>query len=1274
MKTLTFGRSQRTLVSANFFLLFLFLFSLLPLKIFAQYDNVVLNETSGDGGNVEAGNDAIVELAGPPGTDIGCMVITNTEWAVVLPKGTTIPADGVFSIGCAIRNNMSTGFYTGIHTGLSCGICDFPGLELDFDVCSNANVNYVSTSIFSAYGFTLDNQYCGGNRDGDQVILFRPDGMPHDALYWGAPEPTDANGGATTTGGAAGTCGSSSDHVSVQIGQAYTLGDNDENGIVNDYTGTHIGYKANGGNAVGVNRMPSGNDDIGNPELFGSILTVPPGDCNADNKIYTVPPLTDPIWVNVGLTLVSCNSTHIRINDTSPVGNSHQQTQSSTTSSHMDDPDLNADWIAYNTASLVPSSINRAMAAAQWQVTNHPNPGEPNDADAWDFFYDIGGGMVEITDKSSLNLALCNVQTVSFMVKIYNYQHVEPVIRTSNKAGSFVRDETGIDRAWTVASVGSNATNGSFSSNEDGVTTLSFTSNMLALGSNNTFTLVWDDYTDCCGSGSNTTVVNRTSPHECYEKIEVNITVGEAITVSDNAITCPGDFAANIGTIDFSQFVTSSHAAINYVLKEGVTPGSEISTGTVVASNNTGIFNLPNTLTTPIAVILENQMNCGGTQVLTIANDCRNVPPCPKPNGATISTTTVCPNENFTLTLNAVASTDLPNGGTIDWYYGASGFDLLAGEGALLGKSAIMTNSATPSNNIPVINEVLVNADANDGAGGEFIELAGKPGTDLSCYILTDGDAEILLPVGTLMPADGYLVIAASATTNAPVSTIDVDLSSCNCYSTTNLVFSNESSSSGEFLFLYDPSGNFLDGLMWGNPSTSSKNHPDGNGSETIGVSIAACSMTPTSVTTSGQSFTNTGITSTPNGVSLERSVDVTGNWQNTDDAAKFTAGTSNNGATSTTTIANLVASLGSDFCGQTLEIKGIVQPATLSATCTMDDITTNPLSITIECPEANLQAGDKSFCLPINATEVMATIALSGGSGMYDVRAQLVYNGTTTNLVKNNASNPLELTYGDIAAALGSSSFADLEIALLDVKDAGGNRCVGKINSTFVTLTVQTAPDGEIASATDLSDCSGGASGAVILNFSPTNGGPWTFEYTVNAGPAVEGTANTTPFSLPISVAGSYELIRVTNSTGCAGTIGNNSAIVNAPVPLSIAGISNPNPICGGQEDVDLMQNITITIDDNGVIQTGTAASLGNIIWYAEDPSGLPASIRNQIALSGASTTVSPEVTQIYYFAYARPSDNCEVIGSTTVSVDNSLCSTLTDPPPPPHLFPRLL
>ncbi len=1229
------------------------------------YTNVVINEISGDGGNIEAGNDAIVELAGPPGTNIGCMVITNTEWAIVLPANTLIPPDGIFLIGCEERNNASNGFYTGINTGLSCSVCDFPGLVVDFDVCNTANAAYVSTSLYTTYGFTLDNQSCNGNKDGDQVILFQPDGTPHDAIYWGAADNTNANGGGITTGGASGNCGLSADHVAVQIGQSYTLGDNDDNGIVNDYTGTHQGFKSSGGNALAVHIMPDGNDDFGNPEISGTLVTVPPGDCNAINQKYTVPPLTDPIWVNKGLSLVSCNSTFIRINDTSPAGNSIQEESVATTSSHKDDPDLNTNWIAYNASALVPSSVNPIMAAAQWQITNHPNPSAPNDADSWDFFYNLGSGDVEITAQDKVDLTLCSSQSVSFSLKVYNYQHVEPTIRTTHKAGSFVRDETGTDQAWTITSVGSSTTKGSNPSGNDGTTTFTFTSNNLAAGATHTFTLVWDDYTDCCGSGNNNTVVNQSVAHECYEKITIHIKVAEALTVSDNEITCPGDFSARIGLIDFSTLVTSTNAVVQYQLRAGVTNGMESTTGTLVNTNTTGIFNLPNTLAPNLALILKDLNGCSTDRVIRISDNCSRIPPCPNPTGATISTNTVCPNENFTLSIDATLSTNLPNSGTIDWYYGTTGFDPHnPNESTLLGQSIISTIFPSVPTTGPFLNEVLVDAAANDGNGGEFIEIGGVPGMDIGCFILTDGDDEIVLPTGTIIPPDGFLLLASGKQTDAPATAIDIDLDNCNCFSdptgassgtAADLQFTNHSAANGEFLFLYNDLGTFIDGIFWGGPTLGGgNNHPDAAVTKNVTITPLGCTP-PATVNRSGQAYIDVNIKSAANGVSLELD-EVSGNWQKTNDAAGITAGATNSGALPTNMITDLVTSLPTDFCNQTIEIRGIIQPATITATCTETAITTAALSLTITCPTADLQAGDKQLCLPINASEVVATIDLANGSGVYNTTIQLTHNSSTTTFAKNNVSHPLQITYADVTTALGITTFSNVELSIITISDANGKMCAGQKNDNTISLTVQESPSANLTSATDLTDCSSTASGTITFNFTPTTSAPWEFEYSINNSDPILGAAPTNPFTLPVSIPGIYELKSISNAAGCIGTIGASSKqTVNTPSPLTLTVVNNVTVCNNGLQAIDLNKDVSVTINDNGTTLTGDAITIGNITWYNSDPTLLPMTQRLLTRLS--LSTFIPTTEKDYYFIYQRPSDNCEVIGKTTISVSSTAC-----------------
>ncbi|MEM6319206.1 MAG: lamin tail domain-containing protein [Bacteroidota bacterium] len=1224
--------------------LFLTAFLLFAAILNAQYDYVVINEISGDGGNAEAGNDAIVEIAGPPGTNIGCMVITNTEWAVVLPANTQIPADSVFLVGCEERNNRSLGFYTGPNVGLSCSVCDFPGLVVDFDVCSAANINYVSPSLYSTYGFTLDNQPQNGNKDGDQVILFRPDGTPHDAVYWGAPDVTRSNGGGTTVGGSSGNSGAPSDHVSVQINHSYTLGDNDENGVVNDNMGPHIGYRANGGNATAVNVMPNGNDDLGNPKIAGLVLSIPPGDCNSDRQKYTVPALSNPIWVNLGLNLTACNSTHIRINDTSPAGNSRQEAKTSTTSSHMDDPDLNADWQAFAPTALVPSSINAVTAAAQWQITNHPNPGRPNDTDAWDFFYNIGSGNVEITDKNSVNLNICDAQTVTFELKVYNHQHVEPTITSSKLAGSFVRDEAGIDRSWTIEKVGHTKTVGTAASDDDGTTTFKFTSNTLAVGQTHSFTLVWDDYTDCCGSGKNSTVVNQSNPHECYEKVQVNITVGTTVAVTKSSLVCPRDFTTNIGTIDFSNFLTSANALVQYRLKQGVTNGMEATTGTTVSTNKTGLFNLTNTLTTPIAVIVEDLANCGANQIITIGNDCRNAPPCPKPNGATISATTVCPNEMFTLSVNGATSTDLPNGGTIDWYYGTTNtFNPLDKNSTGFGGK--LANSSTITSPCPAGGSNVFISELSDPSTGwqchRYIEIynGGPCSQNLdgwNLYAIGNNNRVVTFALSGILAPGEAKVAGANCATNFTPDFVIPGNEDWDGGPPGN--FNGQSRDGAE---LRDNQGDLVDMAVI---NTADNNNWFEN-NRAVRLSTV-CSGFTTGTTLCG---------------TASSCADFTNNWQrrvgnagSTPGTHTVSTGTCPSAVASVTTATN---SLPSSICNQSLFIKGVVNPATVNTgTCTQSDFTTDTLMLTVECPSADLQTGDKNLCLPVNASEVLARVNLTGGTGSYNVVLATRHNGTDQMVTLNGISHPLNLTYQQVQTALGTPHFSNVELSLLSVTDAGGRNCTGAIDGDIVLLSIGASTTGNFTAATNLTDCSGTENGAVTLSFTPTDSGPWTFEYRVNGGSSISAAASTSPFTLPTAKAGNYELITAQDELGCPVSIsGTTTQTVNTPTSLMLTAVTIITICNDGTEQVDLNQHIDLTINDNGTVRTGNAATIGHITWYKSDPTFLPTKLRPAILAS--TIPFVPVGNQDFFYVYTRPSDGCEVIGKTTILSNASGC-----------------
>ena len=1235
-------------------------------SLFSQYQHVVINEISGDGGNIEARNDAIVELAGPPGTDIGCMVITNTEWAVVLPANTTIPADGVFLIGCEIGNNGGSGVYSGSQTGLSCSVCDFPGLVADFDVCNPANANYISTSLFTTYGFTLDNGYCGKNTDGDQVILFQPDGTPHDAIYWGGPDNTNANGGSTTIGGASGTCGSNTDHVAVQLGQAYLLGDNDDNGIVNDYTGTHIGFKADGNNATGVNKMPSGNDDLGNPFVLGQSVNSPPGDCSADAQKYWVPPLSDPIWVDAGLALVGCNSTHIRLNDSSPIGNSQQQIRPFTTSSHMDDPDLNPDWESYTATDLIPSSINPTLAAQQWQITNHPNPSLSNDVDTWDFFYDIGNGPVEITDADFLSLALCEEQPITFTLKVYNYQHVEPAVMTNNKAGSFVQDEAGSIQSWSIQSVGSNNTIGSAGSNQDGITTFQFTTNMLSAGTMNNFTLVWDDYTDCCGSGSIQTVLNQSNPSECYERIKIKTIVGESFQVSQTHIDCPSDFDIGVGTIDINDFVNSPNSNLQYTLKENTTIGQEVATGTTIGTSTTGLFYIPTSATHPIAVIVEDPLGCTSPRIITIGADCRDTPPCPMLGMAALSTslsnTTVCQNENFTLSLDGTTSNNLPSGGQIDWHYGTDAifdpFDPTStGYGGILPNSSSIT---TAGPNCPSDGGSIFISELYDPPSGwechRYIEIynGGPCPQNLAgwtLYAIGNNNQVNTFPLSSTIAVGQALIASASCATDFTPDFVIPNGGDWNNGASSN--FNGQSRDGAE---LYDNAGNLIDVAVLNTANT--------NNWFTNNVAIRR----PSICSGFTQSSTLCGMAATCSYVEEHWMImaGVSNANPHTHTVNIGVCPTSNR----TTAITDATNSFDEKFCNQTLHIKGVVNPD--HTQCMNADFITNTLSLTIACPEANLASKDINLCTPISENEILANINLANGSGSYDLTLEFIVNGNPITANYITVTSPLLLTYSEIRSLLGSPNFSEVEVRILSLLDAAGNSCEGRFTSDNIFLTVQNSPTVSVFKGNDIIDCTS-ESGAIIFDIQPSNNGPWYITYQLDNNEPLLVSTNESPLVVPVNQAGTYEVTNIVNEAGCQGIVTNPTIqIIELATELSIN--ANDITLCNDGKEIHLDTTIIFNLNNNGILTEGNALSIGNISWYRNNPIGLPSLIQQSLLLKEDEKSIIPTTSATYYYIYQRTIDSCELSGEIQVMVGEEYClaspeSIASEETPIPHI-----
>ena len=332
-----------------------------------NYDHVVIQEISGDAGQSDGCNDGFIEIAGPPGTDIGCMVLSNAAWAVVLPTGTTIPTDGIFLIACSedVNSNCGAGL-NGNSNGLACAECDFPSLPIDFDVCATTNATYYDPG---PSGFAIDNT---SETDGDAVVLFQPDGTVHDAVKWG--------------GGARGPI----DNCALQNG-TYTLGDNDGNGIINDNANPASGASCTGNDVTGVPILP-----------IGSCML----------ETFTMPQIDDPVYIDLSPTANGCNSSYIRL-------------LSSTGASHNNPSHQTPDGQAISFNDLIPSACEATEAASQWAYTDHPNPGQANDAIAWAIIVD--NEVVSGFDS------ICGSSIYTIKLEVYNWQNVSD--NTDTNAG-----------------------------------------------------------------------------------------------------------------------------------------------------------------------------------------------------------------------------------------------------------------------------------------------------------------------------------------------------------------------------------------------------------------------------------------------------------------------------------------------------------------------------------------------------------------------------------------------------------------------------------------------------------------------------------------------------------------------------------------------------------------------------------------------------------------------------------------------------------------------
>ena len=383
-----------------------------------------------------------------------------------------------------------------------------------------------------------------------------------------------------------------------------------------------------------------------------------------------------------------------------------------------------------------------------------------------------------------------------------------------------------------------------------------------------------------------------------------------------------------------------------------------------------------------------------------------------------------------------------------------------------------------------LINEFLVDGPGTgDGTGcgangaplsEEYIELIAPAGTDLSCYVLTDGDWILTLPAGSIVPSDGLFTIGHN---NSPLhvgngTTFDLDVEGCNCIADVgtltcqDLIFTN----GGEYLTMYDASGTFIDGVIYGGPSNANTPNP-GDIISTSGLTGCVGSVTIPSLA----SYATISVS----GDVYQRNPDGSTTWAATN---AMTPNTCNTGGS-----ANL-SFLWSN--GDTTEDLSGLAGGTYTLTVTESNGTTATVTATINEPTAISSSSILTAPNCPNSLDGAIDISVSGGANAYTFAWS---NGEVTEDLSNVSAGTYSVTITDTTGCELVDSYqlntpSGFAVAL---DSAVSPLCNGDANGTIdVTVTGGIAPITYLWSNTATTeDLSALAAGTYALTVSDGNG-----------------------------------------------------------------------------------------------------------------------------------------------------------------------------------------
>ncbi len=878
----------------------------------------------------------------------------------------------------------------------------------------------------------------------------------------------------------------------------------------------------------------------------------------------------------------------------------------------------NAGGKAINNTVLQGCNSSFIYLNGDWQKTDHPNPGQLNDALAYQFSF--SESLVQCPDLVDTN--------ITATLEVYNWQAVTPgIMNAKGGIGSFVSFDGGVTQTpWDTYN----------RDDASGITTMTYTF-PAAIGIQ-TLSLVWDDDKSSefastpSGSTSGTAVVNNTTPSDCYTIQQEQVIVAPIMMASTTDVTCPTDFPA--GTVNIGSLISGGYNVTYELFDNGVSQGA----------NSTGIFNIPDHFTGPITVVVTDGTGCTNPITIDIDNSCRQAPVCPANLALDACTTapgSLCPGDDINLSLDATTVTGLPNGGVIEWVRVANATDDPYLSGTVVATQTISVTGSTPSGT-PVINEILVDAQTETGSTyGEGWEIAGTPGTDIGCHYFTDGDFVVQIPAGTVIPADGFYVIGSTNSGASWNSDIDLLLTSTSIIP--NLT------NGGEYLAFFDASSTFLQGVTWGTPSTT--NAPATTGAPTTANTGAGCAALPSyatiqnAVQVNSASFVNAGTASGTNENSIELDMDMNGSWQLSaaPGSTLNTLGTSNTGASAAVTMLTPTCAtytVPADACNSTIHIRPRIVP--------VDDACGNPtlaaLSYDVVCPTITVSDG-VTVCAPAMGTAAITATNTGGG----DVSVTLI------RLSDASTYGPfIRMGDGDIlATGLPAGEF---QIQTASVMGA----CAP---STSGTATIQINPAPDITLSGMIEVCPG-----LIAEIPFTiNAGtlPFQISYNIDAGTNQTVEVFSNQLNIPTtglaSGARMLNIVALSDDNNCTGTASGNVTI-NVLTPPDLASIPTQNNACPATT-VNLT-NISI-VDNNSTTgslsyhTTLSGAQTDNATDLVPDPNAVGAGtfyIRKETA-QGCFDVASVEVTISTCICADPPS---VVITETNVNVCGTSVATL--------------